>query len=174
MTPNSKTEPNLVLLGSTEYIDIAGIKNIPAKIDTGADSSSIWASDIKMQENGVLTFVLFGHKSPYYTGKKHETTSYKAKSVRSSHGDRQIHYRVSLPVTIHGDTFETTFTLANRSSNNFPVLIGRRTLKGKFLVDVSREAVKRPAATKISVLNQELEDNPYRFHQKYIEKRERS
>ena len=29
------------IIGSTEYVEIAGIKNIPAKIDTGADSSAI-------------------------------------------------------------------------------------------------------------------------------------
>ncbi len=169
MALTDKKHSELVILGSTEYVNVAGIKNIPAKIDTGADSSAIWASNIDMQENGTLAFTLFDKKSPYYTGGKYETNNYKAKSVRSSHGDKQIRYRVSLPITIGGKTFETTFTLANRSRNNFPVLIGRRTLKGNFLVDVTKENIKRPKAVKTSILNQELENNPYEFHQKYIE-----
>ena len=41
------------IIGSTEYVEIAGIKNIPAKIDTGADSSAIWASDINMEQDGL-------------------------------------------------------------------------------------------------------------------------
>ena len=52
-------EKALPVIGSTEYVSVAGITNIPAKIDTGADSSSIWASRINMTEDGVLEFVLF-------------------------------------------------------------------------------------------------------------------
>ena len=174
MALTDKKHSELVTLGSTEYIDIAGIKNIPAKVDTGADSSAIWASDINMQENGVLVFTLFDKDSPYFTGEKYETNEYRAKSIRSSHGDKQVRYRVSLPVTIGRKTFQTTFTLADRSKNNFPVLIGRHTLKGNFLVDVSRENIERPKTPKTVTLNKELENNPYRFHKKYIEKGERS
>ncbi|MEI9914427.1 MAG: hypothetical protein WDN66_05680 [Candidatus Saccharibacteria bacterium] len=37
------------VIGSTTTISIpaGGIVDLPAKVDTGADSSSIWASDIK-------------------------------------------------------------------------------------------------------------------------------
>ena len=52
-------KPQLKVIGSTEFIDVAGIKNVPAKIDTGADSSAIWASNIEMQKNGILKFSLF-------------------------------------------------------------------------------------------------------------------
>ena len=125
------------IIGSTEYVEIAGIKNVPAKIDTGADSSAIWASDINMEEDGTLVFSLFDKKSPLFTGKRLKTTDYKVKSIRSSHGDTQIRYRVKLPLKLSGKSFETIFTLANRSRNNYPVLIGRRTIKGEFLVDTS-------------------------------------
>ena len=160
----------LSTIGSTEYVDIAGVKNIPAKIDTGADSSAIWVSHINMGEDGTLTFCFFGEKSPLYTGERLCTTDYAARVIRSSNGDEQIRYRVKLPVTINGDTFETTFSLANRSRNNFPVLIGRRTIKGRFLVDVSKSAVTRKINSKSAMLNQELQADPYEFHQKYIAK----
>ena len=162
---------NISVIGSTEYVEVAGIKNIPAKIDTGADSSSIWASDIDMQKDGTLIFCLFGSKSPLYTGERLTSTDYIVKTVRSSHGDEQIRYRVKLPVTIGDKTFETTFTLANRSRNNFPILIGRRTLDGRFLVDVSRRAVSHPNNPQTPQLNKELKDDPYEFHRKYIKER---
>jgi hypothetical protein len=160
---------DLKIIGSTEYIEVSGIKDIPAKIDTGADTSSIWASNINMREDGTLEFSLFGSKSPYYTGETIKMTEYKARIVRSSHGDTQIRYRVRLPIKLADESFDTTFTLANRSRNNFPVLIGRHTLEGKYLVDVSSSKVGRKKDTPQSVkLSEELKKDPYRFHQKYV------
>ena len=158
----------LDIVGSTELIEVAGIKNIPAKIDTGADTSAIWASDIKMGKDGELSFVLFDKDSPLYTGEQLRSTDYKAKIVRSSHGDEQIRYRVTLPITICNKSFTTSFTLANRSRNIFPVLIGRHTLEGNFLVNVSKNAVERPRAFEVHHLNEELKEDPYAFHQKYL------
>lgn len=157
----------LDIIGSTEYVDIADVKHIPAKIDTGADTSAIWASEINMDKDGTLTFTLFGRKSPLYTGELISVTDYKVKTVRSSHGDEQIRYRVRLPLVICGKSFETTFTLANRSRNNFPVLIGRRTIEARFLVDVSKSSVKRRHNHLTPHLNRKLKEDPYKFHQKY-------
>ena len=158
------------ILNSTEYVDVAGIHKVPAKIDTGADSSSIWASDIKIESGGHLSFTLFGPKSPFYTGKRVISDDYTAKYVRSSHGDQQVRYQVKLKITLRGHTFKTAFTLANRSRNNFPVLIGRRTLKNKYLVDVSKSPIKREKNPDTPKLKQELKMDPHKFHQKYIER----
>lgn len=158
------------IIGSTELIEVNGIKDIPAKIDTGADSSSIWASNIDMEPDGTLVFSLFGQGSPFYTGEFIKTTDYLVKKVRSSHGDEQIRYRVKLPFSANGKSFTTTFTLADRSRNNFPVLIGRRTLDGNFLVDVSRRTVVHNPNPHTKSLNQELREDPYAFHRKYFKK----
>ena len=171
-----RTEKNqkLTMIGSTEYVEIAGIANVPAKIDTGADTSSVWASNIDMREDGVLVFSLFDKKSPFYTGEKIETRDYIAKSVRSSHGDTQIRYRVKLPIQIKDLKMNSTFTLADRTRNSFPILIGRKTLKGKFIIDVTKSEVLREKPRKSHSLNEELKQNPYEFHQKYIEKGDKS
>ncbi len=162
-------EKNLEIIGSTEYVEVAGIKNIPAKIDTGADSSSIWASHIDVDKDGTLSFQLFDEGSSLYTGDTftRQKNEYKVKIVRSGHGDERIRYRTELDLTVNGHKIHAMFTLADRSRNNFPVLIGRRTLTNKFLVDVSRMAVKKQSNPKTPKLNQELEKNPYAFHQKY-------
>ena len=158
------------ILNSTEYITIAGIKDVPAKIDTGADSSAVWASDIKMEPDNQLSFALFSTESPLYTGKRLSTDHYTVKSIRSSHGDEQVRYQVELEITLGGQTFTTAFTLADRSQNNFPVLIGRRTLKNRFLIDVSKSPVKRQKNPHTPKLKHELEQDPHKFHQKYIER----
>ncbi len=168
----SKNAQKLEIIGVTEYVDIAGVKNVPAKIDTGADTSSVWASDINMKKDGTLEFSLFGPKSPYYTGEKLQATDYRAKVVRSSHGDTQVRYRVKLPVVIGDKSFETTFTLANRSRNRFPILIGRHTLEGIFLVNVAKSSIQYSKGAKSVRLDAELKSNPYAFHQKYINLKE--
>ena len=159
---------SLPVIGSTELITVAGIKGVPAKIDTGADTSAIHASSLDMKKDGTLVFTLFDKHSPFFTGERLTTKDYMAKVVRSAHGDEQIRYRVRLPVKIAGKSFETTFTLANRARNNFPILVGRRTLDGNFLVDVSKSAVSRPKNPHTPSLNRELKENPYEFHQKYV------
>lgn len=164
------TGKNLATIGSTEYVDIAGFTKVPAKIDTGADSSSVWASDIKMEKDGTLVFKLFDKSSSFYTGERIKTKDYIVKSVRSSHGDTQIRYRVKLPLRINGVEFISTFTLADRTRNHFPILIGRRTLEGKFVIDVTKSKVIREKTPKSHKLNAELNENPYEFHKKYIEK----
>ncbi|MBQ3294686.1 ATP-dependent zinc protease [Candidatus Saccharibacteria bacterium] len=162
-------DKNLEIIGSTEYVSVEDIANIPAKTDTGADSSSIWASHIDVDKEGTLSFQLFDESSPLYTGKTitRPKDDYKVKIVRSGHGDERIRYRTELLLEVNGRTIHAMFTLADRSKNNFPVLIGRRTLKGKFLVDVSRMDVKKQSNPKTPKLNAELEKNPYAFHQKY-------
>ena len=160
----------LSIIGSTEYVEIAGVKNVPAKIDTGADTSAVWATDIDMKKDGTLVFSLFGSKSPFYTGERLESKDYVVKVVRSSHGDQQLRYRVRLPLKIGKKMLETTFTLANRSRNHFPILVGRHTLEGNFVVDVSKSAIERKSAEHSKKLNQELRKDPYKFHQKYVNK----
>ena len=168
MVAEQNKSEKLDIIGSTEYVSVAGIDHIPAKIDTGADTSSIWASSIDMSEDGVLSFALFSEKSPLFTGERLSTTDYAIKVVRSSHGDEQIRYRVKLPITIGSKTFTTTFTLANRSRNNFGVLIGRRTLDGNFLVDVSQSSIERHSIPTTTHLNREMKKDPYAFHRKYL------
>lgn len=154
-------------VGSTEYVSVADFENIPAKIDTGADSSAIWASNINIAKDGTLTFSLFGEGSKFYTGETIARKTYHVKVVRSSNGDEEIRYRVELPLVLAGRSIKAMFTLADRSKNNFPILIGRKTLKNKFLVDVSKMSVEKKSNPKTPKLNEELEKNPYAFHQKY-------
>ncbi len=156
-------------VGSNTIIKVAGIPNIPAKVDTGADSSSIWASSITVNPDGILEFTLFGPESPFYTGEKLTASSFRVQKVRNSMGGLDVRYHTQLPIVIRGKRLRANFTLSDRSKNNFPVLIGRKTLKNRFLVDVSRVGVQRPPKMDNSKLNSELQSNPQKFHRKYME-----
>ncbi|MFZ2126138.1 MAG: RimK/LysX family protein [Candidatus Microsaccharimonas sp.] len=160
----------LPVIGSNALIEIVGhVKGVPAKVDTGADSSAIWASDIAVSQKGVLSFKLFGKSSPYYTGEVITRKSFRVASVRSSNGHTQIRYRVELPIRIGTKRLRASFYLADRSVHNFPILLGRRTLNKKFLVDVSLKEYVRPPKTSFA-LNKEMLADPYKFHKKYHQK----
>ena len=156
------------IIGSNALVTVGNITDVPAKIDTGADSSSIWASDLNVTPDGALQFKLFAPGCPYYNGQVHETTQYKVGVVRSATGEEQTRYRVHLPITLAGRRIKVYFTLADRSRNNFPILIGKRTLRGKFIVDVSQSAIPSPKNPRTPGLNRELRADPQAFHNKHM------
>jgi glutathione synthase/RimK-type ligase-like ATP-grasp enzyme len=137
---NMKKSPQIIGRKVHVQFPLYGLVDIPAKIDTGADSSSIWASDIK-EENGVLSFRLFDKTSPLFTGELITTRDYKIISVKNSFGVAEYRYKVKLPVVMEGRKMQALFTLADRSRNSHPILIGRKTLRGKFIVDVSKDSI---------------------------------
>ncbi|HET9721566.1 MAG TPA: RimK/LysX family protein [Candidatus Saccharimonadales bacterium] len=129
------------IIGRVEKVSFPklGIFDVPAKIDTGADTSTIWASDIS-EVNGVLKFKLFGKKAPYYTGKELNFTrpNYLQTRVASSFGHKELRYVIKLSLELGGRNIKGTFTLSNRSAKTYPILVGRKLLNRKFLVDVSK------------------------------------
>lgn len=129
------------IIGRAERIQLLdyGGQSIPAKVDTGADTSSIWASEVN-EQNGVLEFVLFAKSSHYYTGQRIviDAGNFHRRKIMNSFGHTEIRYVIKLRVGILGRRFKASFTLANRGDNIYPVLIGRRILKHGFLVDVNR------------------------------------
>lgn len=166
-------QQKLTTIGNNTFVEIAGIKQLPAKVDTGADSSAIWASNIQINAQDQLEFCLLGPEHPLYSGEVIVTDDFNVKQVRSSNGQVAIRYLVPLTVKIGGRKIRAKFTLANRAKNRFPVLIGRRTLHNKFLVDVTKSEVSRVATFDNQLLSDELRQNPQAFHQKYMLKNKR-
>lgn len=133
---------NKQIIGANTYITVKGAHgDILAKVDTGADSSSIWASSAWVDDDNMLHFVLFDDHSPHHTGEEIVADEYKMARVTSSSGHSERRYKALLSILIEGRKVRTWFTLtAARADRSHPVLIGRRTLSGKFLVDVSLRA----------------------------------
>jgi hypothetical protein len=168
------TKKDLTTIGRNASVDFIGhVKHVPAKVDTGADSSSVWATNIKVDENGVLQFTLFGVGSKWYTGEVIERQHYKVAMVRSASGHEQVRYRVEFLMRVEKRRIRAAFNLSDRSLNKFPVLIGRRSLSGKFIVDVSKARYKETGKVfemENGLLNRELANDPYEFYRKYYSK----
>lgn len=145
----------LTPIGTTELIDFPddAIFGVPAKIDTGADFSAIWASDITL-EGDKLCFNFFAPGSPHYQQKPVKTSTFKQVRIKNSFGDTETRYKIKLRVQIGERRLTRWFSLADRSRNTYPVLLGKNFLKNTFLVDVSeRHIASDPAeANKIMVL----------------------
>jgi glutathione synthase/RimK-type ligase-like ATP-grasp enzyme len=132
-----ETGKGKTVIGRAEEVIFPTLGNttLHARIDTGARSSSIWATTIQETEAGLV--VRFA--SPDHEIYQHEQVfeHYDRVKVASSMGHEQIRYKIKLPVVIEGRRINASFTLADRSTQVYPVLIGRATLNGKFIVDVA-------------------------------------
>lgn len=130
-------EKPMQIIGQVEEVVFPEINttSIKARIDTGARTSTIWASDFNL-ENGILKFKLFDKSSKLYTGEELTFTEFETRKVTPSNGISEERYMVKMLVKIAGRKLKARFTLADRSTQKYPVLIGRNILRGKFVVDV--------------------------------------
>lgn len=134
-----KSQIEKKLLGRAEYISFPGIDihDVPARIDTGAKTSAIWATDIREEDNGMLSFLFFDETSPHHKPIRHTVEYFEKIVVQSTIGEAEERYKVQLLIELSGRRIRASFTLANRSRQVYPVLVGRNVLSGKFVVDVS-------------------------------------
>ena len=133
------SDTDLIVIGRAEHTDFPeqNLQGTPARIDTGAKTSAIWASGV-IEKDGVLQCVLFGPDSPFYTGEVLQFRDYEVRTIASSIGEPEQRYVVKLLVVLKGRKIRASFTLANRSQQVYPMLIGRNVLRGKVIVDVKQ------------------------------------
>ena len=164
----------LLIIGRNVLVDFVGhAEGVPMKVDTGADSSSVWATDINVDEDGILSFKLFGKASKYYTGEVITRKAFKVAKVRSSSGHEELRYRTEIPIRIAGRQIRVNFYLSDRSLHTYPALLGRRTLKNRFLVDVSRAEYDDPPKITHGFY-EEMMKNPHEFHKKHYNNKTRN
>jgi len=131
----------LTVIGRVEKVILTELAafDVPAKIDTGADASSIWASKVEL-DGDRLNVTFFGPGSEFYSNNVHVFLpgEYRMTRVSSSFGHRELRYKVKLKIKIKNRLINGAFTLSNRSTKLYPILIGRSLIKNKFLVDVAK------------------------------------
>jgi hypothetical protein len=113
---------------------LLNLEDIAIKIDTGAYTSSIHCDNIIEEEDGLhCTFLDDEH--PLYNGKAFVFENYDIVFVKSSNGMVQKRYQVQSTIKIFNRTFKISLSLSARQEMRFPVLIGRKFLSRKFIVD---------------------------------------
>jgi hypothetical protein len=131
------------LIGRKDILNFPRLKleGIEVKIDTGAYSSSIHCRYIKLeQKNGkkVITYVLLDPTHPKYHWKKFTSSTFKEKYVKSSNGVSEKRFVITTDVLIYEEKYKIELSLTERGEMRFPILIGRKLLIGKFIVDPSK------------------------------------
>jgi len=133
------------IIGKCDKLDFPSLLlyGIACKIDTGAETSAIHCSKVKLLETldgkEVLKFFLLDPRHPDYNNREFRFESFSEKEVKSSIGQKELRYSIQSEITIYGETYPIEFTLANREEMRYPILIGRKFLaKNKFLVNPSR------------------------------------
>lgn len=140
----AQSENNLKVIGRREHIDFPdwGLSDIEAKIDTGAYTSSLHCHHIKrIEKDGeeVVTFHLLDPSHKIYEDKLFELPIHRKKTVKSSNGSTEERYVVQTNVRIFDVTLTAQFSLTDRSEMRYPVLLGRKLINSRFLVDVSKK-----------------------------------
>lgn len=129
-------------IGGVDKVDLPdlNLENVPAKVDTGANRSSIHCDHIrKVTENGI-DYIEFHIPSDLTIGKNIiRTDSFFQRKIKSSTAHVEERYVIFTTVVIFGRSIKTTFSLTDRSEMKYPILLGRRMLHKKFLVDVSQK-----------------------------------
>lgn len=147
----ARTEP--VVIGWTEFVDLPdwGVRNLRAKVDTGARTSALHVENIEELPRGFVRFDVVLHRE-----KRDRRIHVKAKvsrrgRVRSSSGHQTK--RLFVETTLRLGPIEkcVEVSLVDREKMIHRMLLGRAALQGPILVDVDRRMALRAKRKKTRI-----------------------
>ena len=125
-----------MVVGWRELVSLPelGLAGIPAKIDTGARTSSLHAHVLDDFQRDGERFVRFAVD---WGGVRHhcEAVHVDLRGITSSNGESQERFVIKTPLSIGSLMFRAEISLADRSQMQFPMLIGRTALRRRMMVD---------------------------------------
>lgn len=140
--------PNVYAKEVIGWVENVGVSSsnaiVKAKIDTGADSSSLHCECITPYERDGEQWVKFT-----ITDIDDQSVSYEKKVLRTTKvkrhfGEVQERIVVRMGICIGDKYGETDVSLVDRSGFNYSLLIGRKYLKDKFIVDPGETFMSSP------------------------------
>lgn len=128
------------ILGRSDRIDLPGLglTNIHAKVDTGAYTCSLHCSRAEVVD-GKLEFVLLDEEHPEFTGMKFVSDKFTKREIKNSFGEAELRYVIKTTIRIFNKKINAEFSLSDRDNLRFPVLLGRKILRKRFLIDVTEK-----------------------------------
>lgn len=140
-----KTFDHLAVIGLREWIALPdlGLAGLRAKIDTGASTSTLHASDIVVFERDGQPWVRFTAHLGSLVQRQHrqrEAPLVSMKTIRSSTGHTQTRYVIRTNLVLGDRQWPVEFTLTCRKTMRYRVLLGAKAL-------VSGHLVVNPALT---------------------------
>lgn len=131
------------IIGATDRIDLPefNLENVACKIDTGAATSTLHCRDVHLLEKDgteYLCFRLYDPRFKIYDRQQYRFSQFRVRRVRSSNGLLDERYSIKTTINLYQRKIKTEFTLSFREKMKFPILLGKRFLRNRFLVDVSQ------------------------------------
>ena len=128
------------ILGRSDRVNLPGLGlyNIHAKIDTGAFTSSLHCSRAEVI-NGQLEFVLLDDEHPEFTGMKFVFNEFTEREIKNSFGVAEKRYVIITTIRIFDEEITAEFSLSDRDALRFPILLGRKILRDRYLIDVTKK-----------------------------------
>lgn len=135
---------NLHIIGRIELVELPewNIFEIESKIDTGAYSSSLHCHHIEEFNKDNITWVKFNlldPEHPAYNDQLIELPISDKRTVKSSNGQKELRYFIKTKIKLFKKIYNIELSLADRSEMKYPLLIGRKFITKKFIVDVSQK-----------------------------------
>jgi len=128
------------LIGRTDIVDFPKLElfDIDIKVDSGANTSSFHCHSIE-EENKVLKCQFLDPKHEKYHEKYFIFEEFTQKMVKSSNGIAENRYLIKTEILIFNEIHSIELSLTERGSMKFPVLLGRKFLSKKFMVDTAKK-----------------------------------
>jgi hypothetical protein len=126
------------IIGAIEIIEVEPSKfRVRARVDTGAQTSSIHAENIEIDASGDARGKPIAFRLVNLQGQSQRVEAHVAKQilVRTSEGSER-RYAVPLTLTWQHHSKTVLVTLNDRSGMRHRLLLGRNWLRGDFIVDV--------------------------------------
>ena len=118
------------------------LKDIETKIDTGAYTSSIHSREIEeVVVDGELSirFILMDPSHSSYNEKEFISKNYTKRTIKNSFGTTEQRFAIKTEIKLFNETFPIELTLSERGEMKYPVLLGRKFLTKRFIVDTSKK-----------------------------------
>lgn len=151
--PLTSASLDKVVVGATEKVLLTDLGiTLPARVDTGANTSSVDARNIEIFERNGEDWVRFDIYDPDLDQlvELERPRSRKVLITQSNSEEPERRPVIEMRITMGRMTQVAEFTLANRSHLEQPLLIGRNVLRDLMLVDVAQDNVTEPNPPKSS------------------------
>ena len=125
------------------------VKNVIAKIDTGANLASIDAADIKIVSRDKVKYVKFKVMKRNNTVRKTSAPLEGYKRIKSSNGDVERRPYIKTTLLMDGITKKIELTLTDRGPIEYTMLIGRKALGRRWVVNPSISFSTKPDGKKV-------------------------
>lgn len=137
---SKKTKHKLGWKDKIDFVDF-GLEDVEVKTDTGATTCVLHCSSIelvKRYRKQYVKFVPLDESFKQFQGKEFTLPFHREMRIKNSFGQEENRYIVPTTVKMFGKLYNMEISLRNRSNLEFPVLLGRRFIRGKFIVDVAK------------------------------------